>query len=270
MISAKNIEYYILSYIDGELSHDEEKALHEYLRQNPDYQDMLEEYQSLKIEKPTTVYAQKGQLIKKEKPIALIWRAVAAAAVLIALVVLFAVPEDRPQTQVAAHKQPKSKSSAPQITARDSLSLVHQNPSSKAASQPKVNNRAVAALPKYQPAKKSSSNRDDSNPSKNEQKIASAIARVYSLNPISSLEISESNLPIAYHKTSKFETYSYVSSELESHKNYKSIASFQLRNTRSLKKAIVQIHNIVSAYQSFEKDSADYSLVINLNNFLKL
>ncbi len=268
MINPYNIEDYILSYVDGELSPDEERVLQQYLRQNPSYLDMLEEYQSLKIEKPTTVYAKKGQLVKKEKPLALIWSSVAAAVLV--LIVLLNLPKELTHDQVAKTKKPKTKTSVTQKTTQDTLSLVKNTPRSKKMSRQKQKNRVAAAVPQSQTTTHPTAYRKVKKSRPSEQNKPSNRVQVYTLNKIANRELSSEDLLITDPEPIEFQTFSIRNIEVTTDRKAKNILAFQFKNTQSIKSTISQIQNIVSAYRSLDKDSTDYTLVINLNNFLKI
>src|SRR5690606_29990478 len=70
MITRENYEIYFIDFIDGKLSDDNIELLHQFLDENPDLKEELEDIGSFKLEKPRIAFLNKESLkVSPELPI---------------------------------------------------------------------------------------------------------------------------------------------------------------------------------------------------------
>jgi hypothetical protein len=111
-INLNNYEQWLLSYIDNELTAEEAKHLEEFIAINPAIRAELNLLQKTKIQPETIVFAGKESLYRKEEKtrvIAISWRKIAVAAVLLisvgtASVVLLKDKSSGPKADIAGRK----------------------------------------------------------------------------------------------------------------------------------------------------------------------
>ncbi len=267
MISRDNIEEYILSFVDDELSPAEVNELHTFLKNNPEYRGMLEEYQQLTLPEVNQKHLNKEKLLRKERKIVPLWLPLGATGVILLLLGVFISNQYNnsethdPISHVVSdtsilESSEETPSSPNPVSNQKSMSTSSPSTSLVSSSSSRTTNTKLATI--VMPTSHTQTTVHIADIS---EEIVSpsidSITEIASLSIAVIEEESDNPLPI------EIPTNNLLHAISASSKN--ELLSVNIKNTQALRTGVSKIKQIVEAYREYRADSNEYMVTINLN-----